>query len=99
MPSESNGSQNGVIMNARLRDDKISTTGEIGCHDDVVLITEDEDMPLDAEFAALRDMLLNEVGEGTVRGFPDGGEGDSIVPEDATSANFFQQGGYPVEHS
>ena len=31
-------------------------------------------------------MLPNDVGEGTTQGFPDGGEGDSIVPEDATSA-------------
>jgi hypothetical protein len=53
-----------------------------------VLITQDEDTPSDAEFAALRDMLLNDVGEGTTQGFPDSGEANSIVPKDATSVHF-----------
>jgi len=86
MPCESNRNQNGAITNARLRDDKISTTDETGCHDDTVLITENEDTSSDAEFATLRNMLPNDVGEGTAQGSPDGGEGNSIVPEDATSA-------------
>src|SRR3954447_10533469 len=85
MPCESNRSQNGAITNARLLDDKISTTDETECYDDAVLITEDEDMPSDAEFAALRNMLRNDVGEGTAQGSPDGGEGNSIAPQDATS--------------
>ncbi|KAH6664293.1 hypothetical protein B0J14DRAFT_569956 [Halenospora varia] len=87
MPCESNRSQNGAITNAHLRDDMISTTDETGCQDDTVLTTEDEDTPSDAEFATLRDMLPNDVGEGTTQGYPDG-EGDSIVPEDATCAYF-----------
>lgn len=88
MPCESNRSQNGAITNTRLRDDMISTTDETGCHDDTILITQDEDTPSDAEFAALRDMLPNDVGEGTTQGFPDGGEANSIVPEDVTSVHF-----------
>lgn len=88
MPCESNRSQNSAITNARLRDDMISTTDEARCHDNTVLITEDEDTPSDAEFAALRDMLPNEVGEGTTQGFLDGREADSRVPEDAISVYF-----------
>jgi hypothetical protein len=53
-----------------------------------ILITEDEDTPSDVEFAALRDMLPNDVREGTTQGYPDGGEGDSIIPDDATSAYY-----------
>jgi hypothetical protein len=40
----------------------------VGGHDDTVLVTEGEDMPLDTEFAALRDMLPNDMGEGTTQG-------------------------------
>jgi hypothetical protein len=61
MPCESNRSQHGAIANARLGDDKISTTGETRCQGDAVLITDDEDAPSVAEFAALRDMLPNDV--------------------------------------
>jgi hypothetical protein len=82
MPWKSNQSQNGAITNARL------TIDETRYHDDTVLISEDEDMPSEAEFAALRDTLPNDIGEGTTQGFPDGGEADSIVSENATSAHF-----------
>jgi hypothetical protein len=71
--------QNGAIANVRL------TTGGAGCHYDTVLISEDAGMPSDVEFAALRDMLPNNVGEGTPQGSPGNGEVDSIVPEDITS--------------
>jgi hypothetical protein len=64
----------------------ITTTARY--YDDIVLITEDEDTPSEAEFAALRDMLPNDVREGTTQGFLDGGEANSIVPEDATSGYF-----------
>jgi hypothetical protein len=80
MPCELKRSQNGAITNTHLRDDEIGTTDEIGYHDDTVLITEGEDTPPDAEFAELRDMLPNDIGEGATQGLPADGEADSIVP-------------------
>jgi len=85
MPWESNRSQNGAITNTRSRDGEISATDEVGCYNDIVLIMEDEETPSDAEFAALRDMLPNDIGEGTTQGFR-GEEADLIAPEDATFA-------------
>jgi hypothetical protein len=66
----------------------MSITNETGRHDDTVPITEGEDTPSDAEFAALGDMLPNNIGESTTQGFPDGGEANSIVPAGVTSACF-----------
>ncbi|KAF4624319.1 hypothetical protein G7Y89_g13853 [Cudoniella acicularis] len=68
MPCEENRSRNGAITNTRLQDDEIGTTDETGYHDDTVLVTEGEDTPSDAEFAALREMLPNDIGEGTTQG-------------------------------
>src|SRR5450432_3324211 len=87
MPCESDQSQNGAITNTLLRDDKEGRANETGYQDDTVLIAEGEDTPSDAEFAALGDMLPNDVREGTTQGFPDSREADSIVPENATPAH------------
>jgi hypothetical protein len=91
MPCQSSRSQNGAITNTRLRGNENSTTNATGYHDDAVPTTDGEDMPSDAEFAALRDILPNDTGEGTMRGSPYGGEADSIVPEDATSVYLSDQ--------
>ena len=66
MPCESNRSRNGAITS--LPGDEIGTTDETGYHDDTSLVTEGEGTPSDAEFAALREMLPNDIGEGTTQG-------------------------------
>jgi hypothetical protein len=39
-----------------------------GYHNDTIPVTEGEDTPSDTEFAALREILPNNIGEGTTQG-------------------------------
>ncbi|KAH7374085.1 hypothetical protein BKA64DRAFT_257507 [Cadophora sp. MPI-SDFR-AT-0126] len=84
-------SQNGPITNPCRQDKEKSTTNTTGNHGDVIPTADSQDMPSDAEFAALRELLPNDTGEGTMRGFPGGGETDSTLPEHATSAYLSEQ--------
>ena len=72
-------------MNLCLRDDEKSTINTTGNHDGAILAADSEDMPSDAEFAALKDLLPNHTEEGTMRGFLGGGKAASIAPEHASS--------------
>ena len=91
MPRKLSRSQNGPVTNPRLGDDEKSTTSTTGNHDDAISTADSEDMPSDAEFAALRDLLPNDTGERYMRGFLSGGKAASIAPEHASSVYLFDQ--------
>lgn len=91
MPRKLSRSQNGPVTNPRLGDDEKSTIDTTGNHDGAISTADSEDMPSDAEFAALRDLLPNDAGEGTMRGFLGGGKAASIAPEHASSVYLFDQ--------
>ena len=91
MPRKLSRSQNGPVTNPRLGDDEKSTIDTTGNHDGAISTADSEDMPSDAEFAALRDLLPNDTGEGTMRGFLGGGKAASIAPEHASSVYLFDQ--------
>ena len=91
MPRKLSRSQNGPVTNPRLGDDEKSTIDTTGNHDGAISTADSEDMPSDTEFAALRDLLPNDTGEGTMRGFLGGGKAASIAPEHASSVYLFDQ--------